>query len=500
MNGLEVRQKRCPMFHPSVRTRLIASYIAVFLAPTLITLVLLVSGALGLYTYARNGNHLMAESSFQFNAMSQGMHAAVFHYIRRSDTDPRFSWAAELIDPVQNYIVVDKDGIPFYKYGNDNLEPAVRFLHEKGIVEKVDRKRNRSTFNMAENGEFYFLEKQDINGHAYHLYLVSREMPPGSDSAIEEAVRGTLRVLGGIFIFCLIVTIWLLSRFIITRISMPLSELEKGAKHIRDGELDYRISYDAHDEFTPTIQSFNLMAAKLKDSLMEREKQDENRKELIASISHDIRTPLTVIKAYVEGLADHVADTPEKQQRYLELIRKKTDVLEDMIEQLFLLSKMDLGDKAVHMETIDLAKETAKVIEEGRESWEKDGGHVELHLDSALPIKGNTLLISRILSNLIGNSIKYKTEPEVHITVTGREEYGHVYLTVADDGPGVPEEALPRLTEAFYRTDKARSRTENGSGLGLAIVERAAEMMGGSVQAGNVRPHGLKFQIVLPLA
>ncbi|MDY6084604.1 MAG: HAMP domain-containing sensor histidine kinase [Dialister sp.] len=488
------------MLHLTVRTRLIISYIAIFLAPTLITLVLLVSAALGLYTYARNGNHLMAESSFQFNAIAQGVHTAVFHYIRHSGIEADFAWAVELIDPVQNYVVVDQDGKPFYVYGNDKLAPAVRFLREKGIVDKVDRKKARSIFNMQENGAYYFLEKQEIQGHAYHLFLVSHEMPPGSDSAIEEAVRGTLKVLAGIFLFCLIGAAWFLSKFIITRITKPLVALERGAKKIKNGELDYRISYDRHDEFTPAIQSFNLMTAKLEESLLERERQDENRKELIASISHDIRTPLTVIKAYVEGLLDRVADTPEKQRQYLELISGKTNVLEDMIEQLFLLSKMDLGDRAVHMETVDLAKEVVRAVEEGRESWARDGGRLSLQLDGALPIKGNPLLISRILANLIGNSIKYKTAPETHITIACWEAYDHVHMTVTDDGPGVPEEALSRLTEAFYRTDKARSRTENGSGLGLAIVDRAVHMMGGSVQVKNAEPHGLEIQIVLPMA
>ena len=492
--------ERGSMFPLTIRVRLILSYIVIFLAPALIMLVLLMSAALGLYTYAKSGNHLMAESSFQFNAMAQGVHAAVFHYIRHAGNEADFAWAVELIDPVQNYVVVDRDGVPFYVYGNDTLAPSVRMLHDRGIVDKVDRKKDRSVFNMQENGAYFFLEKQEIRGHGYHLFLVSHEMPTGSDAAIEEAVRGTLRVLGGICIICLIGAAWFLSKFIITRITTPLGELVRGAEKIKDGELNYRIAYDRHDEFTPAIQSFNLMTAKLEEALWEREKQDENRKELIASISHDIRTPLTVIKAYVEGLLDHVADTPEKQRQYLACISGKTHVLEDMIDQLFLLSKMDLGDKAIPLETVDLTREAARAVEEGKASWEKDGGRLSLQWDGPLFVKGNSLLISRILSNLIENSIKYKTAPEVHITIACRKKYGRVYMTVTDDGPGVPEESLPRLTEAFYRTDKARSRIENGSGLGLAIVERAVRMMGGTVQVKNAVPQGLEFQIILPLA
>lgn len=136
----------------------------------------------------------------------------------------------------------------------------------------------------------------------------------------------------------------------------PLVELQHASERIQEGDLGVRIGHDRQDEFRPVVDAFNLMAVNLQDSLRERERQEENRKELIASISHDIRTPLTAIKAYVEGLKDNVASTPEKRKQYLEVIDHKTEDLNRMVEQLFLLSKIDLGERAIPMKLLNLGQ------------------------------------------------------------------------------------------------------------------------------------------------
>ncbi len=148
-----------------------------------------------------------------------------------------------------------------------------------------------------------------------------------------------------------------------------------------------------------------------------------------------------------------------------------------MIEQLMLLTKMDVGEKVLPQESINLSHLTKEIIDENKISWEKSGAEFETFLEDNVPIKGSHLLLERIMENLVTNSLKYKTEEKVKIFVTVRKEKGRAIFNLADDGPGVPEEALGRLLEAFYRTDKARSRTENGSGLGLAIVNRAASLI-----------------------
>lgn len=170
-----------------------------------------------------------------------------------------------------------------------------------------------------------------------------------------------------------------------------------------------------------------------------------------------------------------------------------------MIEQLFLLTKMDIGEKALPLESLDLGKTVEQFIEENRLNWNKNGADFTITADKDIRVRGSPLLLERILENLVSNSIKYKTENQVHMDISVEAEGEKAKLRISDDGPGVPEKALGRLKEAFFRTDKARSRTENGSGLGLAIVERAARLMGGTVDFQNRKPHGLTVVFTLPL-
>ena len=284
----------------------------------------------------------------------------------------------------------------------------------------------------------------------------------------------------------------------VRRILVPLQELERGAHEVQQGNLSVRLSHEGKDEFTPALSAFNLMTEKLSASLREREEDEARRKELIASISHDIRTPLTAIRAYIEGLLDHVADTPEKEEHYLRVIEKKSEVLGRLIDQLQLLTKMDLGEKALTLVPLDLSRLVTNFIDENRILWEKQGADFRIESKGVYRMVGNTLLVERILENLITNSIRYKKEETVRIAVTVEAVAHEIHLSIADDGSGVPEEALARLTEAFYRTDLARSHTDKGSGLGLAIVKRAVTLMHGTLSVANRRPHGLLVQISFP--
>ena len=234
-------------------------------------------------------------------------------------------------------------------------------------------------------------------------------------------------------------------------------------------------------------------------SIEDRKRQEDHQKELVASISHDLRTPLTTIKAYIEGLIDGVADSPAKRTRYLQVLKKNADELNNMIEELFLFSKISLGEKAIPLEPINLKEMLEFFVSENNYAWKKAGATVTLKAQDNIVIMGSYMLLDRILSNIIGNSIKYKPEYEIdcYIKLIGKNKIA--ILSIADNGSGVPEESLERLTEPFYRTDKARSRTEDGTGLGLSIAVRAVEMMKGALTIENVKPHGLMVIIELPM-
>lgn len=484
----------------TIRKSLILSHIVVCILPFLMTFFVLASAFAGLLLYASGGNHVIAESGFQFNVISQVIRASVFHSLRHGDSVSRYAWVMEITDPVATYVALEKDGAVLYSYGNEKYgKEDVKDLQEAGIQERLDRREGNSTYSMTDGNEYRFLDKEIIRNETYHLYIMAHHPQFRNDTAIEKAVRGVSRFILAALLIFIVGTSYFLSRFIIGRILSPLKELERGAEEIRKGNLSVHLEHHRKDEFSPAVEAFNVMSWKLKRSLEEREEDEEKRKELIASISHDIRTPLTSIKAYVEGLLDHVASTPAMQEHYLQVIRKKADVLDRLVEQLLLLTKMDIGEKALPTESLDLGELVGQFIEENRLNWQKNGAAFDVRAEESVRIQGSLLLLERVVENLVSNSIRYKTEKQVHIGIDVLSEKGKAVLRIADDGPGVPEESLGRLQEAFYRTDKARSRTDRGSGLGLSIVARAVHLMKGTVRFQNRKPHGLEVEITLPL-
>lgn len=174
-------------------------------------------------------------------------------------------------------------------------------------------------------------------------------------------------------------------------------------------------------------------------------------------------------------------------------------MLERLVEQLLLLTKMDIGEKALPTESMVLGEAVKQFVEENRLNWGKNGADFTIKAEEGVKVEGNLLLLERVVENLISNSIRYKTEERVHVDIRVKKAGDKALLSIADDGPGVPKEALGRLQEAFFRTDKARSRTDKGSGLGLSIVERAVQLMKGTLTFSNQAPHGLKVDITLPL-
>lgn len=338
---------------------------------------------------------------------------------------------------------------------------------------------------------------REINGAGYQILVYgtrSEELSSGMKLAF---------VLTGLVLLCAVLAaIWgtnrFLIRFVFRKINDPLTILSDGVREIGDGNLDCRIDYQENDEFTPVCEAFNEMAARLKASVERTRQDEESRKELLAGISHDLRSPLTSIRAYVEGLLDSVARTPEARQRYLVTIKAKAEDIDRMVSQLFLFSKLDMAEYPVEPQTFRLDQFVSDLAAETEGEYRGRG--LEITAETACPVMAaaDPNLLRRVLTNLMDNSAKYKTKDtgRLHISVEAVETGGRIVLT--DDGPGVPEEALPRLFDVFYRSDPARKNPAGGSGLGLAIAARAVERMGGTITAGHAPAGGLEITITLP--
>lgn len=481
----------------TIRKRLILSHLAVFFVPLLMTFIVVLVAAVGLVVFARNGNHIYIESTSEFQYTYSIVRRVILHRFMENGNPAAGQYLVGLLAPDQNLIVLRKNNQTVYDYGNHELTARVRQIQDKAERDGMFSGSN-GTCTYTSDNDLVYLEKYTVGNNLYTLSFMSQRERQNSDKVLDDTIRFTVYSVFISLLLFVAVASWFFSHFVLRRILQPLDGLRDGAEKIRQGNLEIKVSNHYEDEFSPVIETFNLMAEKLSASLKEREFQEECRRELIASISHDLRTPITAVKAYVDGLLEKVADTPEKQERYLRIIRKKTDELNRMIEQLFLFSKIEYGERNETLVLIDLGSFLEKYIEENHFNWERFGAEIVLTAKYLPCINGSRLLLERILDNVIGNSLKYKTNERVKCEILLTEEAGNAVVTICDDGPGVPEELLPHLFEPFYRTDKARSHTEEGCGLGLAIAGKAAEIMGGWISARNRYPRGLAIELKLP--
>lgn len=306
-------------------------------------------------------------------------------------------------------------------------------------------------------------------------------------------VAGLLAVLLAVVILSIIVTNRFLTEFVIKRITEPLDIITEGVQRVKSGDLDSRIEYGRNDEFRPVTETVNLMTEKLRQSADRAAAEEQSRRELYAGISHDLRSPLTGIRAYTEALLDGVAKSPEDEQRYLRRIHARELDIERMVEQIFVFSKMEMMDFPTDMQDVSLRDELLRVAAKNP----MDCAAVNLDGVPPVSVKADPFLLQRAVINLLENSRKYRTAAAANITVTAKAAAGRVIIDFADDGPGVAAEYLSKLFDAFYRADPSRRNPSGGSGLGLAVVKKAVALMGGTVSAKNGSEGGLVIEMIL---
>jgi signal transduction histidine kinase len=273
---------------------------------------------------------------------------------------------------------------------------------------------------------------------------------------------------------------------------------------IQENNLRFRLEYRGNDEFLPVCNAFNEMAARLESLAEEQKNYAENHRELIAGISHDLRTPLTSIKAYLEGLERGIASTPEMREKYFTTIKNKADDLEHIIKQLFLFSKLDINEFPLNLKNLDIGlfiSGTASVLSG---EYAKRGLEVEV-LETArnLYVNIDPVLFRSVMVNILESSAAYKEAEQGRIEIKTGRAGNMVVIRLTDDGPGVPEDALDKLFDVFYRAGQSGNTNGSyrihGNGLGLAISQKIVKRMGGSMRA-ELPGRGLSIVMCLPLA
>lgn len=308
----------------------------------------------------------------------------------------------------------------------------------------------------------------------------------------------------GLILLALVVFVFLVNRiltkFVFKPIVTSLNVLTKGVHEISVGNLSYRLKHDMGNEFDVVGASFNEMATRLYEMVEQRKIDEKNRKELIAGISHDLRTPLTSIRTYTEGIELGMATTPEKQEKYLATIKKKTKDIEHIINQLFLFSKLDIGEFPIRLDKRNVGDLLTDFVQMVAEEYLEKGLRIELRKQ----IEDDYFLVDsvqlrNVLINILENSVKYGKNPDGRVLIEYVNDNGNIVITLTDNGTGVPDDDLSKLFDVFYRSDRARSNPGQGSGLGLAISAKMIERMDGSIGATNADGGGLQIMLKLPV-
>lgn len=323
-----------------------------------------------------------------------------------------------------------------------------------------------------------------------------------------EASRGipwktVLEIVLGIVLLTLVAIILCLGRYLSQlldkQVLAPLAELRAASAAIRQGNLEQPLQVKAKDEIGMACADFERMRQELSHARDERIRYENNRKELIAGISHDLRTPLTAVRGYVSALRDGIARTPEKKQHYLDMLYDSVLLLERLVNNLFLFSKLDLGKVDFQMEPVGMKAYLSEYLASVAAEREAD-----CHLTVPEGLAGDMVCIDRlqfqrVLDNLLSNSRKYSQPQRAVIDIALREQGGGLEIAWQDHGCGVALQQLPRLFDSFYRTDAARSHVADGSGLGLAIVKEIVTGMKGRCSAEATPGGGLTIVLWLPL-
>jgi signal transduction histidine kinase len=282
----------------------------------------------------------------------------------------------------------------------------------------------------------------------------------------------------------------IMARWLARGMTQPLRDMAEAARRMQTGDYSTRIHTTTRDEVGQLAAAFNRMSQEL-DNL------EASRRDLVANVSHELKTPITAIRAHLENLLDGVEEpNPETVQ----IMLTQSERLGRLVEQLLDLSKLESGEVPLRREPVSLAPLVARVMSEIEVARSDRDVDVQSALPEDLPaIEADAERVHQVIFNLVDNAVRF-TPGGGEVRIEAHRHNGAVEVSVADTGVGIPAESLPRLFERFYRVDHARAREDGGTGIGLAIARSVVEAHGGSIRAESEPGHGSVFTFDLPIA
>lgn len=395
----------------------------------------------------------------------------------------------ELKEKYSYLVVIKGENIIFY--GGDDKAQSVSCLLDKG---QTDSKEKVSTY-MDEN-ENILVKQVDFafsDGEAGSAYIVTSTnniMPEMRRIVLEAAIA----VIAILIFTAIMMCIWI-NQSMIT----PIRKLQLAAENIKEGNLDFEIDVSGEDEIGELGITFEKMRQHLKDNAEEKIRNEKENRTLISNIAHDLKTPITAVKGYAEGILDGVANTPEKVDKYVRTIYNKANEMDLLINELTLYSKIDTNRIPYNFAKINVVEYFNDCVEEIGLDLEAKG----IGLAYYNYTEENTLIIAdpeqlrRVINNIIGNSVKYMNKQNGFINIRVKDVGDFIQMEIEDNGRGIAQKDLPFIFDRFYRADASRNSATGGSGIGLSIVKKIVEDHGGKIWATSKEDTGTIMYVVI---
>lgn len=335
-----------------------------------------------------------------------------------------------------------------------------------------------------------FLYQDGSEGSAF-IVTILEETVPEIKGLISDVLISILLIL---ILTAVMLTVWIYASLI-----NPIKKLQMATQNIKDGNLDFTVDVESHDEIGELCRNFEEMRQRLKDSAEEKIAGEKENKTLISNIAHDLKTPITAVKGYAEGLMEGVADTPEKREKYIRTIYNKANEMDTLINELTLYSKIDTNRIPYNFAKINVAEYFNDCVEEI--GLDLESRNISLsyfnYADENILIIADPEQLRRVIHNIIGNSIKYLDKHKGLINIRIKDVGDFIQVEIEDNGRGISARDLPYIFDRFYRTDASRNSATGGSGIGLSIVRKIIEDHGGKIWATSKESIGTIMYFVI---
>ncbi len=395
-----------------------------------------------------------------------------------------------------SFVAVKKDG-DFLYVGDEEKFRTVENVLPATFVSAIER-NNENGLYVYDSANNAFLVKQisfaGSDGSAGLVYIITdvdNLLPQLRMTAIQSVIA-----FGGVLIITAVILVFWLYRSIIS----PITVLTDATQMIKKGNLDFTVSGNPNDELGRLCEDFEEMRVNLKELIDAQKQSQKDSIELIGNISHDLKTPITAIKGYAEGLLDNVADTEDKKERYLKTIYNKAADMAVLVDELAFYSKIDANAVTYNFSSLDVDAYFNDCSEELSLDMELKNVTLKYSNDCkpGTRIAADPEQLKRVISNIIGNSLKYMNKPEGEIELRLKSIGDYVQIEIADNGQGIAAKDLPFIFDRFYRTDASRNSKQGGTGLGLAITKKIVEDHNGQIWALSEEGQGTTIIFTIP--